>query len=274
MDLLERPSFLRDQERALGELAAESGDLPVVTGAITPVPDGRPRKIANAAVALVGGRIAHVQAKTLLPTYDVFDESRYFQPAERRALWEHAGRRIGLAICEDVWSGEFWGPDPRYDTDPVAELCEAGAELILVVSASPWEQGKGPFREAMLRDASRRHAVPHGLLQSGRRQRRADLRRRQLRDRPERRVSSTAPPAFDEDLALVDPFAENRPRGRRRSRTTSTLLEGALVLGVRDYFAQARPGRRRDRHIGRDRLRRHRVRRSASARSRARAGRY
>ena len=75
-------------------------------------------------------------------------------------LWEFEGRRIGLAICEDVWSGEFWGPDPRDVTDSLAELCEAGAELLLVVSASPWEQGKGPFREAMLRDASRRHAVP------------------------------------------------------------------------------------------------------------------
>jgi NAD+ synthase (glutamine-hydrolysing) len=234
MDLLERPSFLRDQERALAEFAAESGDFPVVTGAITQVPDGRPRKIANAAVALVGGRIAHTQAKTLLPTYDVFDESRYFQPAVRRELWEWGGRRIGLAICEDVWSGEFWGPNPRYDSDPVAELCAAGAELLLVVSASPWEQGKGRFREAMLRDASQRHAVPivfcnlvggnDELIFDG---------GSFVTDARGRVVHRS--PRFCEDLALVEPFAENAPEAPPEPHDVD-LLEGALVLGVRDYF--------------------------------------
>ncbi|MCZ6712568.1 MAG: NAD+ synthase, partial [Deltaproteobacteria bacterium] len=103
MDLLERASFLRDQREALDALIPESRDLAIVAGLIMPASKGQAKSIVNAAVALVDGQIAHVQAKSLLPTYDVFDEWRYFQPAESRQLWSYRGRRIGLAICEDVW---------------------------------------------------------------------------------------------------------------------------------------------------------------------------
>ena len=85
-DLLERPSFLRDHTRALEELVPESRDIAILTGAILPAPDGGPKRISNSAVLLDRGEIAHVQAKTLLPTYDIFDESRYFQPASDRRV--------------------------------------------------------------------------------------------------------------------------------------------------------------------------------------------
>jgi NAD+ synthetase len=196
------------------------------------------KPIANAAVALVDGEIAHVQAKTLLPTYDVFDEARYFDPASERRLWAFAGRRIGLAICEDLWSGDFWGERPPYPTDPVAELVEAGADAILVVSASPWEQRKITLREAMVRDAARDHGIPFAFcnLVGGNDELIFDGASFVV-DREGTVVARAA--RFAEDLAVVDPFEPGRPAAPPVEEDIA-LLERALTLGVRDYLHKLR----------------------------------
>jgi NAD+ synthase (glutamine-hydrolysing) len=240
MDLLERPSFLSESARALEELAALSRELPIVAGAIVEVPAGRPRRIANAAVALEEGRVAHVQAKTLLPTYDVFDEARYFQPAHERVPWSFRGRRIGLTVCEDIWSGDFWGEERPYRVDPVDELCRQGAELILTVSASPWDSGKERLREAMLRDAARRHGVPvvFDNLVGGNDELIFDGGSFAV-DARGRVVARAA--RFEEDLLLVDPFDRERPE-LADGEDRIALLERALVLGIRDYFSKLELG--------------------------------
>lgn len=234
MDLLERASFLRDQREALDALIPESRDLAIVAGLIMPASKGQAKSIVNAAVALVDGQIAHVQAKSLLPTYDVFDEWRYFQPAESRQLWSYRGRRIGLAICEDVWSGAFWGPERPYALDPVGEHAQAGADVILTVSASPWDQRKIPLREAMLQDAARRHGIPivfvnlvggnDGLIFDG-----ASF----VVDSAGRVVQRFA--RFAEDFGTLDPFEHGRAEAEPLEEDIE-LLERALVLGLRDYL--------------------------------------
>lgn len=234
MDLLERASFLRDQREALDALIPESRDLAIVAGLIMPASKGQAKSIVNAAVALVDGQIAHVQAKSLLPTYDVFDEWRYFQPAESRQLWSYRGRRIGLAICEDVWSGAFWGPERPYALDPVGEHAQAGADVILTVSASPWDQRKIPLREAMLQDAARRHGIPivfvnlvggnDGLIFDG-----ASF----VVDGAGRVVQRLA--RFAEDFGTLDPFEHGRAEAEPLEEDIE-LLERALVLGLRDYL--------------------------------------
>ncbi len=234
MDLLERASFLRDQREALDALMPESRDLAIVAGLIMPASQGQAKSIINAAVALVDGKIAHVQAKSLLPTYDVFDEWRYFQPAESRQLWSYRGRRIGLAICEDVWSGAFWGPERPYALDPVGEHAEAGADVILTLSASPWDQRKIPLREAMLQDAARRHGIPivfvnlvggnDGLIFDG-----ASF----VVDRAGRVVQRFA--RFAEDFGTLDPFQDGCAEAEPLEDDIE-LLERALVLGLRDYL--------------------------------------
>jgi len=234
MDLLERASFLRDQREALDALIPESRDLAIVAGLIMPASKGQAKSIVNAAVALVDGQIAHVQAKSLLPTYDVFDEWRYFQPAESRQLWSYRGRRIGLAICEDVWSGAFWGPERPYALDPVGEHAQAGADVILTVSASPWDQRKIPLREAMLQDAARRHGIPivfvnlvggnDGLIFDG-----ASF----VVDSAGRVVQRLA--RFAEDFGTLDPFEHGRAEAEPLEEDIE-LLERALVLGLRDYL--------------------------------------
>ncbi len=234
MDLLERASFLRDQRQALEALIPESRGLAIVTGAIMPAPEGQAKRIANAAVALVDGRIAHVQAKTLLPTYDVFDEWRYFQPAQARRLWSYRGRRIGLTICEDVWSGAFWGPQRLYPVDPVSECVEAGAELMITVSASPWDQRKIQFREAMLQDAARRHRLPAVFLNL------VGGNDELIFDGASFVVDPSAEVVqrldrFAEDFAIVDPFEKGRAEADPLEDDIE-LLERALVLGLRDYL--------------------------------------
>ncbi|TDI98258.1 MAG: NAD+ synthase [Deltaproteobacteria bacterium] len=234
MDLLERASFLRDQREALDALIPESRDLAIVAGLIMPASKGQAKSIVNAAVALVDGQIAHVQAKSLLPTYDVFDEWRYFQPAESRQLWSYRGRRIGLAICEDVWSGAFWGPERPYALDPVGEHAQAGADVILTVSASPWDQRKIPLREAMLQDAARRHGIPivfvnlvggnDGLIFDG-----ASF----VVDSAGRVVQRFA--RFAEDFGTLDPFEDGCAEAEPLEEDIE-LLERALVLGLRDYL--------------------------------------
>ena len=232
MDLLERESFLLDQQRALEQVAELARGVAIVTGAVVPAPGGGRRKLTNAAVALADGQVAHVQAKTLLPTYDVFDESRYFEPARERTPWHHQGRAIGLTICEDVWSGAFWGDERPYQTDPVAELVAAGAELILTVSASPWEQGKIELREQMMCHAARHQGVPlmfcnlvggnDALVFDG------SSMACSAEGRVVRRLAR-----FAEDFAVVDPFAGGEA-GELEPRVE--LLERALVLGIRDYL--------------------------------------
>ena len=235
-DLLERPSFLRDQTRALEELVPESRDIAILTGAVLPAPQGAPKHLSNAAVLLDRGEIAHVQAKTLLPTYDVFDESRYFQPAAERRVFEFRGRRVGIAICEDVWSGRFWGARRPYPVDPVEELVTRGAEAIWTISASPWNQAKMALREAMLRDAARQHRVPIVFvnLVGGNDELIFDGTSFVV-DRDARVVTRLA--RFAEDFAVVDPFETGRPEAPP-FESDPELLERALVLGIRDYLGK------------------------------------
>ena len=234
MDLLERPTFLRDQSAALDALLPEARDLTIMTGAIMPAPEGRPKRIVNAAVVLQDSRIAHVQAKTLLPTYDVFDESRYFEPATARQPWSYRGVKIGLTICEDVWSGEFWGENRPYPVDPVEELCAAGAKLILTISASPWEQRKNALRESMICDAARRHGVPFVFVnQVGGNDELIFDGTSFVVDASGRVVERLE--RFGEDFAVIDPFESGRPEAPALEEDVE-LLERGLVLGARDYL--------------------------------------
>src|SRR5262249_26079907 len=185
--------------------------------------------------------IAHVQPKTVLPTYDVFDESRYFQPATERRIVEFRGRRVGIAICEDVWSGKFWGARRPYPVDPVEELVRAGAEVIWTISASPWNQRKMALREAMLCDAARQHRVPVVFvnLVGGNDELILDGTSFGV-GRAARVVTRLA--RFAEDFAVIDPFETGRPEAPPLEPDPE-LLERALVLGIRDYLGKLGLGR-------------------------------
>jgi NAD+ synthase (glutamine-hydrolysing) len=164
-DLVERPAFLDAARASLDALAAELGAHGVRAGVLVGFPERLPpssegRGVANSAALIEGGRVVCVTRKSLLPTYDVFDEWRYFDPAPDVAVVEFRGRRLGVTICEDIWNdGDFW-PRRLYRADPVEMLVAAGAELIINVSASPYTMEKRHLRPRMLAATARRWARP------------------------------------------------------------------------------------------------------------------
>src|SRR5258708_2593504 len=159
LDLLERPAFI---DRNLKELKALAGKLPLpaIVGYAGRVKNGSGKSIANKAALLCGGRIVFEQSKMLLPTYDVFDESRYFQPAEKQSTYGFGNELLGITICEDVWNDKNFWANLRYERDPVTELVAQGTTLLLNISASPYTINKRTLRLEMLRSIAMTHKRP------------------------------------------------------------------------------------------------------------------
>jgi NAD+ synthase (glutamine-hydrolysing) len=161
-DLLERDAFLAASTAALAELAASvRGEPAVLVGfpEMLPRTEGG-RRIANAAALIADGEVVAVRRKSLLPTYDVFDEWRYFEPARSVAPLPFRGRQLGVSICEDIWNdGDFW-PERHYREDPIEKLVAAGADLIINIAASPYTVEKRHLRPRMLAAVARRWQRP------------------------------------------------------------------------------------------------------------------
>lgn len=164
-DLLLRPGFLHAHDQSLHEIASNlPPDLCVLLGCIERNEDassgGRP--LYNAVAAVEDGIARTVARKSLLPTYDVFDESRYFEPWKQpqENVITVAGKRVGIAVCEDGWNDSFYFDRRRYSLDPVECLVNAGAEIIVNLSAGPWARGKETFRYHMVRASVERHKLP------------------------------------------------------------------------------------------------------------------
>jgi NAD+ synthase (glutamine-hydrolysing) len=158
-DLLERPAFIDGNLKELKDLAKKL-PLPSIVGYAGRVKRGRGKAIANKAALLCSGRIVFEQSKMLLPTYDVFDESRYFQPPERQTTYDFGNEHLGITICEDVWNDRNFWLTSLYDRDPVTELVAQGTSLLLNISASPYTIDKRALRFEMLRSIAKSHRRP------------------------------------------------------------------------------------------------------------------
>ena len=149
-DLLLRRGFVRRNLEVLERLATATGPTGFIVGFVGENPHRPGREVTNAVALLQNGRVLATRTKTLLPSYDVFDEDRYFEPAASNPPVEFNGHQVGLTICEDLWNDEDFWQDRRYRRNPAAELVDAGAEIIFNASASPWHLGKNRVRHAML----------------------------------------------------------------------------------------------------------------------------
>jgi len=159
-DLLHRRRFIPDNLAVLERLAAESGEVGLLVGYVGQHTARPGREATNSVALLQRGRIVATRAKTLLPSYDVFDEDRYFEPAQGNPIVPFNGRKIGLTVCEDVWNDEDFWQDRRYRQNPARDLVAAGAEILFNVSASPWQLGKEGTRRRMLASLVGRLRVP------------------------------------------------------------------------------------------------------------------
>ena len=163
-DLLVLREFVQRQLASLDQLAADPvfGRVPALVGFAEPH-RGEGAGLFNACALLRDGKIAALARKSLLPTYDVFDEARYFDPSPEVTVVEVAGVRVGLSICEDLWNDKLFWQKPRYTRDPVEELARQGAQVLVNLSASPYALGKTQVRRDMAAAAARRHGMPVAL---------------------------------------------------------------------------------------------------------------
>ena len=149
-DLLLKKGFVKQNLEALDRLARGTKETGLLIGYVGRNEKLPGREVTNSAALLVKGKIAATRTKTLLPTYDVFDEDRYFEPATANEPVELGGTALGVTICEDVWNDEDFWRDRRYRRNPAVELAHAGAKIIFNISASPWNLGKNKVRREML----------------------------------------------------------------------------------------------------------------------------
>ncbi|MCG8588384.1 MAG: NAD+ synthase [Proteobacteria bacterium] len=235
MDLLERDGFVSDQLAELETLAAASKDVAIVLGAVTTSDESRPKRLHNSAVLLERGRVAAVRPKSLLPTYDVFDEKRYFAPAAAcEPVDGENGTRLGLTVCEDTWVDHV-----PYPSNPVAELTRAGAELVLNPSASPWHVGKARQRHELIGGLARQHGVPIVFVNQVGGNDELIFDGGSFVASAEGRIHG-ALPLFELGFTVVEiPGAESGVALTEVEGPEAIAeLERGLVLGIRDYFVK------------------------------------
>src|SRR5579863_2250661 len=232
LDLLERPAFLERNRTELAALAQQL-TIPAVVGYAGRAQEPTGKPVANSAALLAHGHVVFEQQKMLLPTYDVFDETRYFHPSREQFIFPLDGRRLGISICEDIWNDKNFWVKPLYERDPVTELVDKGAEIIINVSASPYTIDKRELRVDMLKALAKSHNLPvvyvnqvggnDSLLFDG----------SSLAVMPDGHIGAQAR-SFEEDLVLFD---SSTGHGDLRAQPAEEIEAAylALVCGTRDY---------------------------------------
>ncbi|MBI3209098.1 MAG: NAD+ synthase [Candidatus Solibacter usitatus] len=244
-DLVEKTSFLERTQTALAQLASETAHLPIalIAGYVGASRENSGKNAINAACVIEGGEIIFRQTKMLLPTYDVFDEGRYFESAEREHIWTWRGRRIALTICEDAWNDkQFWSRQ-LYERDPVAELAGEGVYMLISINASPYNMGKRKLRREIFATTARKHCIPVVYVNEvgGNDQLVFDGSSFAL-DAQGRTLAACA--SFQEQILVFDIDAP--PSAKNICETHPKEAEAvyeALVLGTRDYIRKCGFGR-------------------------------
>ena len=236
-DLLEKNGFVAASQGFWPQLAAatESG-IGLLVGAVTPnrEPPGKP--FHNSALFFAEGKLQAMVHKRLLPSYDVFDEERYFEPGRESRALAFRGRKIGVTICEDVWNVDPFLPRPLYHCDPVKDLAAQSIDLLVNLSASPFHLGKAVWVGELLRAHALRTGVPLVYVnQVGGNDELIFQGRGMVWDERGQLVASGAD--FAEDLVVFDSDRPS-PELHHRDQDGPAEIAAALVLGLRDYAAK------------------------------------
>ncbi len=245
-DLLDNASFVCEVEATIDWIAAEvPQDIGVVVGA--PIRNEAPagRLLYNAAILLEAGQRVAVIRKMLLPTYNIYDERRYFEAAESIEPVQWRGKRLGIHVCEDMWNTALSIPAPPserplYNIDPVQELVDRGAEILINISASPFSIGKRAQREDMVAGIARHHQVPFVFVnQVGANAEFIHSGDSCVFNPDGERVLTCR--SFEEDLCIWDSDAPHTAIADESDERESVIenIHDALVLGIREYFRKS-----------------------------------
>jgi NAD+ synthase (glutamine-hydrolysing) len=235
-DLVEKPSFIERSERAVGQLAEATQNLPIsiVAGYVGRSNKSTGKQATNSAAVIRAGKVVMRQTKILLPTYDVFDEARNFVAADSQSLWSTESGEVALTICEDAWNDKQFWPHRLYGRDPVDELIQQGGKLIVSINASPFHLGKRELREEMFRAMVRRHKVPAIVVNQIGGDDQIVFDGTSFAMDAEGNVIASAK-SFSEDLVIVDLATGEGDRQANFPDESDAVYE-ALVLGTRDYI--------------------------------------
>ena len=233
-DLVERPVFVARNRESAERIAAATTGIAVVCGLATPADSDTGKSVMNSAALLMDGKIAFIQSKMLLPTYDVFDEMRNFAPAKSQQLFPFCGNRMALTICEDAWNDKQFWTKRLYTVDPVESLVREGGNFVLNISASPFWIGKREFRRDMLASIARQHKVPVALVnQVGGNDSLVFDGSSIVLDRQGRVIAQGR--SFEEDLIFFD-SQDLTGEIHEQIPGDEASAYSALVLGTRDYI--------------------------------------
>lgn len=234
-DLLFKSRFVSDTEATLQAIAEQIGTVPAVIGFVENRPEnasGRP--FYNSAAWCESGEIKTIGRKSLLPNYDVFDEERYFEPADCPTIYEWNGKRVGITICEDIWMHPDVPTSRRYCSDPVEMLAEQKLELLLNLSASPWHAGKNEAREPLVQDAADRCRCPAVYCNAVGGNDELIFDGGSLVADPERGLIAGLA-AFRAENRIVDLELAKGNISEHFNPTGNAATHDALVIGLRDY---------------------------------------
>lgn len=236
-DFLEFDDFLHLAEEAIARLARAAQGIAIVVGSPSRNPVVEGKDLYNSVYFLQDGQVRQVQHKTLLPTYDIFDEYRYFEPASSWQTVEYKGHRIALTVCEDIWN--IGNENPLYTVCPLDEMMPEKPDLILNVSASPFAYDHADKRIEVLRANVDRYGIPLFYVNHCGAQTELIFDGGSLVMSPDGTVFDELP-FFEECLRLYE-LEEVRKGGgthRLQPRDKIALIHDAIVMGVRDYFGK------------------------------------
>jgi len=235
-DLVERRGFVERSEDGVQRLAEATAQLPlaIVAGYVGRSSETTGKQTTNSAVIVQGGRVLLRQTKMLLPTYDVFDEGRNFVPGRHQSIWALGTENLALTICEDSWNDKLFWTHRLYARDPVDELMQQGASLLISVNSSPYHLGKRELRREMFRSMVRRHRVPAIVVnQVGGNDQVVFDGSSFAMDADGNVIASAS--SFREDLIIADTAARTGDMHADLPHEPEAVYE-ALVLGTRDYI--------------------------------------
>lgn len=235
-DLVEKSSFLKCNQSALMDVAEKTRGIAVIVGYASPAETNTGKRVMNSAALIKDGAVAFTQSKRLLPTYDVFDESRNFAPAKHQELFSLDGTSIALTICEDAWNDKNFWNRRLYGVDPVEDLLSAGGQILLNISSSPFHVGKSEFRQNMLAAIAKHYKVPVAMVNQVGGNDSLVFDGSSFVIAPDGKVIATAK-SFEEDLVLFDTSTLTGERHEQLSGVEATAY-AALVLGTKDYVTK------------------------------------
>lgn len=239
-DLLEKKEFIQKAEKAVLNIAKHCTEIAAIIGAPRINENAKGKQLYNSAFFLNEGKVQYVQNKTLLPTYDIFDEYRHFEPNREFSIVNYKGEKIALTICEDLWdelptANEF-GKDKLYQISPLEELSKLNPDFVINISASPFSYNQEEWRKNVLIKKAKNYNLPIFYINQ------VGAQTELIFDGGSVCINTKGEIVkemkyFDEDFLMVDTRHFGNPKIQPKTETIEKIHD-ALVLGIRDYFTK------------------------------------